>query len=615
MSGAPEIARLGDDEVEGLVLAPGGEVDVRRDLSKLVSYVREKGILRTKRENRIPKAAARQLAKKLSYAGELEAIEEDGGGYWSDWVSHLARAMGLVTFDVEGEYEGYTSAEPSFPDNRVEINEELWSRYLAGSALEKEQALLETSMQMTPNELFNHATLVSADRFDSMGCAIGPVSRMDLFKVRRGLLELLTELEPDVWYDARGAVDWLEARAPHLILDPDLRGPDRRSQERLRDWEWEQTRRRRGKKKPPRPEVQLEDIYWNFRERPVEGGRVDYQKERRQLSSDTPDAFHRVEGRYLTFFLSEIPYLHGFVSLAFRSHRDPHGCDVSPFFERLRAFRLSRRFFQVMGKDPAFDGVKVTVLPTFEVLVEAPSYPEQVLETLEPFTRPLGEEGPLHKLRIDRKKVVESAAHDPGAAPPARVLESLAGRALPANVATELSSWSKRGEKVAAYEGFGLLELHGGEAEQGACLDGLGDAVVERLPGGFAIVRHPARVMARLEEQHLVPRPVSHKEGAFAPSVGKLGAAAPKKKAPRKRRPKVALSSEDLRGYRVADAVLFKALRSALEAKAEVCYAVPPDLLVLSPADLPALRTALRRLSKRFEISLDGTHISSEQGA
>ena len=51
-------------ELAGLEVCPAGPVDLRRDVYQFVAYVREKGLVRTKRGNAIPKSAARQLAKR-----------------------------------------------------------------------------------------------------------------------------------------------------------------------------------------------------------------------------------------------------------------------------------------------------------------------------------------------------------------------------------------------------------------------------------------------------------------------------------------------------------------------------------------------------------------------
>lgn len=597
-----ELRTLAEEEVRRLDILRAGAVDLRRDVYRFVRYILEKGLVRTRNGNNIPKSAARPLAKILSYAGEAEAVEQDGCGHWSDHVSQVARELGLVSFDTEGKYAGYSSTEPSFPDNEIKVDEKAWRNWPKKTAIEKECAILEVHLRTTPNEFFEEATLVEGEGFDSHGCAIGPAGKMKLPGIRRGLLEFLLELEPNVWYESPGVVELLRARAPSLILDPSSREPDDRSTRRLRDWEWS------GKKTgAKRPEATLEDIYTNFREFKSDEDRWKSRGEG-QITSKTPDAFHRVEGRYLEFFLREIPYLCGFVELAYRKPSDRHGRDVVPPFERLYAFRLTPRFFQILRGNAEFDKVKVTVLPNFEVLVEAASYPEVTLETLGAFATPIREEGPVHLLRLEKKNVVEAAAEKRGGRPVAEVLEELASSPLPQNVAVELASWAGHGEKVVFYEGAALLEIQGSAEARREILSALGgDLVQDDRLEGFAIVRDPARAFQRLEERLHVPVRVEHRENAFAACPGRLGTAVPGERAARRAAPpavKARLESEDLVGCRSACAPLLAALQEALRGEAGTCVRVGDDLLVLSAAALPGLRAALRRLSERFEVSV-----------
>jgi len=602
-----ELKTLSDARVERLDRFPVAGVDLRRDLYQLVRYVEERGLVRTKRGNAIPKTVARRLAKLLSYTEESKAVEEDGCGFWSDFVSYVAKVMGLVTFDTEGVYLGYSSTEPSYPDNEIKVNKKAWRTYLDKTPLKKEHALLDACCRLTKNEFFHRATLIDGERFDRFGSATGPAGAMDLPRIRRDLLQFFaTNLEPGRWYEMRDVVALLEVLQPHLILDPDTREPEAASRRRLRDWQWGHGRK---KKRPAKPKSSLKDIYTNFREYGGGEERWDHRS-KRQITSRTADAFRRVEGRYLEYFLSEIPYICRFVELAFRPGTDRHGLDVSPELERLRAFRLTSRFFQVIGNDAELDRVKVTVLPTFEVLVEAPSYPDVILQALAPYTCEIDEDGPIHRLRLEQRKVVEAAARDPKAPSVTQVLEKLSGTPVPENVAVESSCWSKRGDKVVFYQGFGLLELDG-ESERQAVLEDVGELVADDRLDRFVLVREPERVFSRLEERLHVPIRVKHKRRAFTRCAGRLGAASEgeepkrKKRGTRTKATPVRLKAEDLVGYRASDASLLPVLQEMLRLQTGTCVMADENLLVVSARDLPRVRAALRRLADRFEVTLE----------
>lgn len=567
------------------VSSPSGVVDLRRDVHALVRYIQQRGLTLTKRENCIPKTDARRLAKLLSWEGEAREVEESGGGVWSGTVLDLARRLGLVSYDTKGVLMGYSSREPCFPYNDVRVDGEAFETWLQRSPLEKERALLNRMVEDDPSEFFYSATLLPTPPFDTWASATGPASRMDLPVIRRGLLEFLAALEPGVWHEFRPLVDRLQQRLPHLVLDPATRGPDGDSIRKLRDWEWE-SRRGKGKKPVPKPDVVLEDLYTNFRETP----RGRYQ------GTPVPRDFHRVEGRYLEFFLREIPYLMGFVDLAFRAAEDPVGLEVEPHYDRLRAIRLTPRLRQVVQGDPEMDRVRVTVLPTFEVLVEAPSHPEVLLEALAPYTSRVQEGGPVHRLRLERARVVEASATRPEAV--TDLLEGLAGSPLPGNVASDLSAWMGRADRVVVYEGFGLLEL-----PDAGVLDGIRGSVAEECPGGFALIRQPEAAFRTLEEGGHVPMRVVHRADRFASGPGRLAAPPAPKPSPQP----VRLTSEDLVGFRASRKGVLETLHEALRDRTAVCL-LAEGRLILSAEDLPLLRQALADLGPRFAVTLEGPH-------
>ena len=599
------------------VVRAAGEVQIQRDLYQVMRYVEARSICLTRRGNNIPLTDARRLAKQLSASGELVRVEQHRRGHWSEFVLDLARVMDLVKFDIEGAYVGYSSAEPSFINNQVTLLAEAWSAHLSAAAATKEKAILDGLIESTHNEFFHQATLIAGRGFDGWGCGTGPASRMNLPHIRRVLLERLAELQPGVWYSFNDVVDWLAQRARYLILDPATRRPDPRSEQALTHWDWERRYgpgRKRGSAKPkPKPKVELEDIYSNFREM-VADDRPHRGTVSTDLDSDTPNVFRRVEGRYLEFFLRQIPYICGFVDLAYRPDADPHGAEVSPPLERLLGFRLRHRFFQVVQGDPQLNETKVTVLPNFEIIVEAPSYPDSVLAKLEPYTRLEREEHPIHQLKLEKKRIIETAAQRPELPTVVDALGEVAGQALPPNVAAELSAWSGRGEKVVVYEGCALVEMIDPSTQARPVADALGDLVVETAQPGWLVARQPGPTLERLQIAQQVPLAVKHSRAGFAKCPGRLappakakgtGARSRKGKSVSVAPPKTAkLQSLDVVAYRSANRRLLDALNKALQEEAAICALTQENLLVFSAAALPVFRSTLRQLANRFEVTI-----------
>jgi hypothetical protein len=616
MTKPPTLRTLSNAELTSLDIHPPEPVNLRRDLYLFVRYVQEKGILRTRRENNIPKTTARQLAKILSWEGELECVENDGCGNWSERVSKIAHHMGLVSYDTEGEYIGYTSTSPSFVDNNIAVDEKRWKAYLKMSGLEKEHALLDALMKTGKNEFFYSSTLLENERrFDSFGSATGPAGKMDLPRVRAGLIDLLAGLEPDVWYDTTDVVLHLQQVAPHLILDPSTRGPNEESRRKLHDWEWQNRdwgyRKKQKKAKTEKPKIVLENIYSNFWERDPDRSAYDSENIRR-ITSSQKDGFMRVEGRYLAYFLSEIPYLMGFVALAQRRRADPHGLDVRPPFDRLRGFSLTQRFFDIVNRDSVVSQVKTTVLPTFEVLVESPSFPESTLQALSSITVPVKEAGPLHTLRLDQRKIISRAAAEPSAPPAAAVLDELTAVPLPQNVRTEVELWSGRGEQVVFFENAGVLEISDkGMSEKENILDDLGSSVLKRDMDRFALLRFPEAAFEKLTAQCRVPSLVRHRKSAFMASEGALGQSVKRQRGAagvrvqaEKERVSAEITTEDLVGYRIDNRSLLKTFEEALRRESDLHIHTAGGMLIFPAAALPSARKVLKQLSRQFDITV-----------
>lgn len=575
---------LAPSALKGLELHPASAVDLRRDLYLFVDFVRREGLKRAHRSNGIPKGPALKLAKLLSWAGEAEAIERDGEGDWSDYVSRVALDLGLVSFDVKGSYAGYSSNEPSFPDNHVTVNEKHFDAWLASSPLKKERAILDKLVETAPSEFFHWPPLFHWEpRFDGWGSATGPHSRMTFPPVRKRLLELLAALPTGEWLPMEALIQHVKTTARAAILSPDLK---RRPAKEQTAWD-----QRLGKM----VRAEHDDLYQNFRE-------ISHMNSGSAAPTEaTPDVYERVEGRYLQYFLQGVPYLCGFVDLALvklgaRSHGGPLP------LERVRAFRLAPKLAQVVRGDPALDRVSVTVLADFNVIVEAPAWPDRELDQLNRYCVPVKEEWPTHALRIDRKRVIAWVAAQPEAPPIASALQALTGRALPGNVAAELDAWSGHAEKLTVLEGVTLVELLGPEAD--AVRAELGNLVLAEGPKGFAVTRDAERTVAVLEQRQRVPRVVAHAPTSFAPGAGRLctPARAPRAPAAPKRR-RATFAVDDLVGCRSDDPKLLKALFDALDAAGHGPRLIAAEgLLLVRATDLPRVRAALRTLADRFDV-------------
>lgn len=446
--------------------------DLRRDLHTFVRYVREREIKRAHRDNALPKSDALRLAALASDVEARTQIEKTGSSAWIDFVDRLALLLGFVRYETKGVYQGESSSHESFPDNFIELEEKRYEKFLRKPLEEQEDAVLAALIDgddKGDNELFLAGPLGRLDQFDSFGCATGVLPTLSFPQTRRQLLKLLTPFQPGVWYSTASLVELLKRKDPYFLI-PDVL---------------------------PKDAVRYcKDRYQNFHERKDE-----HSYTRETVTEKTPNAFERVEGRYLERFLEGIPLTMGYMDVAYRKGGRGGRC---PSLGELRAFRLTEIFRLALRKQ--IPAPRVVVLPNFEVHVDAPVYPASEVTALLPLCETVAD-GSHAVLKLERRKVAEAAVAD-GPIDAVGLLKSLAAGAVPANVLVELEGWMGRSDTFTLYDGFGLLEWPGDPGP--ADLDPAVRFLVERVSSGVAVVRSPAEVFRELEDAERVPIKVDH---------------------------------------------------------------------------------------------------------
>lgn len=587
-------------------------MDVQRDLYRLVQYVARKPFSLTARDLDVPKGARDDLAKVLEGTHGHRASREGYHG-WPVFLLNTARRLGFCTppMPAPDPANPYRTIDPESP--QVAVLTAPWAQYLASPQLNKAERLQDTLVHSQRNEFFFGSFYVPGERFDYRGSAVGPASRMDLPRIRKTLLKWLGNLEPNVWYLFDSLVERLQADHPHLIMDPSTREPDRQSKSALSSWEWDcRVAQRKKSPKPPKPEMRLEDLYGNF----VEHKRADrWHQSGNQLTEQTPNVFRRVEGRYLEYFLSQIPYLLGYVDLALRQLPGNERGEVLPELGSLAAVRLTTRGKQILTQDARLNEIKATTLPNFEIVIESSLFPDKFLSEIEVFCTVVDLSGPMYRLKLDKKKTLATVAANPDQAAPLAVLRRWSSNDVPGNVAVELETWGQKAESFVVYQGFELLELVKPETDgnnvQG-CLNGVNSRQVD---SGFYLVSAQDLVL-RLERIRLPPKCVEHVDlgpevDPFVGIPGRLESKRPRsvpggtdKSAPRKTQSTpVAVTMSDLVGVGCANKEFLVALHAELSARLQVCFLADDGLLVVAGKDLPLVRKAFKTLANRFVVT------------
>ena len=113
--------------------------DLKKDLHVFVEYVRNRTVKRSVRENNLPKADLKRLAKLISDPFAPADVAEYGESDWLDFIDRLALQLKFVDYDTQGQYAGHTSYNRSFPENYIDFNAEAYTTFIEKSLQEQEQ--------------------------------------------------------------------------------------------------------------------------------------------------------------------------------------------------------------------------------------------------------------------------------------------------------------------------------------------------------------------------------------------------------------------------------------------------------------------------------------------
>jgi len=466
--------------------------DLRRDLHVFVAYVEEREVKRGHRDNALSKTDARRLARLLSDRDAESEVQEDGNSTWVDSVDRFAQQLGLVHYDMEGIYVGYTSQAPSFPDNYIQVDANAYGKLSAMNLARQEKHLLEAMLEDNQgggSEFFSTQVLGRLNGFSTWGSGTAVVPMLDFAAIRRFLLDLLARCPTGEWLSVASLVEYLKTDHRYFLIPkkPQLKN------------KWDKDNGR----------------YGNFRESKHQWGHEIAIKE------TDADGFERVEGRYVERFLEGIPNLLGYVDVAYGG-RNPK--DLYPSLGVLKAFRVSERLHRALDGMIAEPTLRVT--PSFDVYVQSELYPARLMRELPQFCD-LVSEDTTSVFRLDRQKVAAAYAADPKLNVTA-FLESLSTEPLPANVQRELSDWSAHSDKFVLYSGCSLLETDG----QTAAVERFR---VENIAKGIDLVRSPDRLFEELEKEQLAPLRIKHGDKSFSPLPAKTRSAFARKAAVKKK--------------------------------------------------------------------------------
>lgn len=570
------------------------DFNIRRDLMAFVHYAWERDIKRSHRENLIPKSDLKRLIKILQPPEILRDLEPTEG-HWAEWISELARNLGLISYDIKGSYIGYHSTEPAFPDNYIAVNELMFKEYMELKPSDKERTILKALIHHNKNEFHFPSLLGTQGRFDGWGSGVNAASRMDLPSIRQRLLEMLADYEPGKIIPFEKFVQRIKTTEPDLIINSKA---EQAYQKKIKN---------RFAEKPK--EHNKYECFLEHRIKTNEDVFYRNREGRKEINEKDLDAFERVEGRYLAFFLEEIPVLMQFVRLQY--HHSKNDCMIPPPAGIIQSFTVHEKLRSIIQKRSSnFDRVTVTVLPDYTVIVEAPLYPDRELAQLDPFTKHVSTDKHVTTLRIDRKKTVDYLAANPSTPTLRIVLDEMVDK-IPPNVAHEIDSWTNMADRFVIYEEVGLLEFTDSKNNPSESLENHLDKLIwEKASSRFAILHDPEDAFQMIEKLEQVPIKIKHSKNTLRQELlrhssagNRSGSGKGKRKKPLE---KAKLIEIAFVAYRVENKKLLTALTKHLcDAGINPVLIDNSNCIITVPdAARSHIRASLKKLSDLFEIEV-----------
>lgn len=450
------------------------QYDVRHDLHAFLEYVQDRDVKRSHRSNELSGSDTKRLAKLMSDSSVIEFVESYGFSNWINYVDKLALRSKFVKYDTEGTYVGYTSREPSFPDNYIEVDTKRYEEFIDLPLIEQEKKLLDLLVKNCldgNNEFYVTSVLGRLSGFSTWGSATGIMPGLDFARARRFLIEILQSCKAGVWYTTSSLIQYLKEHHPFFLI------PEKPKYR----YEWDAKNGR----------------YGNFQEQKDKCGTGI------KISERDADAFERVEGRYVERFLEGLPLILGYIEVAY-SRTEYKGS--LPDMSQLLAFRVNDKFLRVMSGE--IIEPRVTVQPNFEVHVESELYPVRTLAQLTKLADVVAKDR-TSILKLQKKKVLTQLSQRKDF-DVIKLLENISGKKLPQNVQIELEEWIGVSEAFTLYENVVLLE---GDKD----LPEIDQFTIESISPAMRIVHSPDRLFTHLEQKELIPLHIKHPSSAFTP--------------------------------------------------------------------------------------------------
>jgi len=454
------------------------EISIRRDIYEFIKFIKNKDIVLTKRYNNIPVPVARKLSKLMSFKEDTSKVVDDYSSTWINLIHTICKKLDLVNKEVDSWVDDITGyyyrkwERPSYPEFDIHLIDRNWSEYLELDPFEKERKILDALCYVTGSEFYNcpvYKRCDRDDRFSEFGSGVNAQQYVKYPPIRKKLLDVLALVEEGKWYETGSLITYIRKNYPNLILDHNNRG-----------------------------HVESYKAYNNFYHSFYETKDKSGWGRDIEVHENDKDAYERVEGRYINYFLETIPFMMNLVELAYTNP-----LDILPPRGHITHFRLTLYGKEILSGMLQRDKPShKKILPTFEVFIPMDEFDEKIILRLDKYTKTLATDKMYH-LKIDKKSILSELEKGEQIWEIINFFEGLAG--LPQNIRYELESYGLHSEKIVSLPAVSIIEVLDSEASR-VFESNYSDYIVSKIDNGYFLVKGIKELYERLLLDGRLPR-------------------------------------------------------------------------------------------------------------
>ena len=435
--------------------------DIHEYIYKYIDYISTKSIKRGIRENILMKSDVNRLSKLMPIDKFKDVNSALISNDYPNFLDILLYDMGFITYKKDTEDSIYNSY--GYEDNYIKLKSSNYKKHIALPLQAQEELVtnyLISNYSGKNNEFVQDSPVGYLTSFNDERYYYYDYDRfrkLNFKNIREFLLKFISKLKIDCWYSIESLIYYMESNHKNFLFPKELKKDYKKI----------------------------------------------YEKNTRDSKNIGLDGFIKVEGKYIKRFLEYIPFLMGYVDLAYRFKSSNQS---TANYDQLLAFKPTTKFLHYSNK--SIKEGKITVQPNFEISIESEIFPAQIMSTLYSMGKVIKNDVTT-QIKIEKNMVLQKVAKD-SSFNPIEYLREISRAELPNNLQIELQEWIKQSDSFVLYENIHLFESSSEFAS-------VKNITVDSINKNFNIIKNSNELYHLIEEDEEMPvKKVTHRDDKFS---------------------------------------------------------------------------------------------------